>query len=73
MFGCPRCAAVRDPELAGADPKLAEAIGATIGQSDADLAALEGHLTGSTYRLAFAVVVAHAAIMFGLLKLVLAT
>jgi len=60
-------------EAAGAAPKLAEAIGATVGHSDADLAALEGHLTASTYRLAFAVVVAHAAIMFGLLTLVLPT
>jgi hypothetical protein len=39
----------------------------------ADLAALEGRLTASAYRLAFAVVVANAAIMFGLLKLILPT
>ena len=72
-------AAVRDLEAAGADPKLAEAIVATISRSDADLAtnadlaALEGRLTASAYRLAFAVVVANAAIMFGLLKLIVPT
>ena len=72
-------AAVRDLEAAGADPKLAEAIVATIGRSDpgpvthADLAALEGRLTASVDRLAFAVVVANAAIMFGLVKLILPT
>ena len=72
-------AAVRDLEAAGADPKLAEAIVATISRSDADLAtkadlaALEGRLTAAAYRLALAVVVANGAIMFGLLKLVLPT
>ncbi len=72
-------AAVRDLEAAGADFKLAEAIVATISRSDADLvikadlAALEGSLTAAAYRLALAVVVANAAIMFGLLKPILPT
>lgn len=72
-------AAIRDLEAAGVDSKLAEAIVATIGRSDpgpvthADLAALEGRLTVSSDRLAFAVVVANAAIMFGLLKLIVPT
>ena len=72
-------AAVRDLEAAGADPKLAEAIVATISRSDADLAtnadlaALEGRLTASAYRLASAAVVANAAIMFGLLKPIVPT
>lgn len=72
-------AAVRDLEAAGADPKLAEAIIGTISRSDADLAtnadlaALEGRLTASAYQLAFAVIVANVAIMFGLLKLIVPT
>ena len=72
-------AAVRDLEAAGADPKLAEAIVATIGRSDpglvthADLAALEGRLTASADRWAFVVAAANAAIMFGLLKLIVPT
>ena len=72
-------AAVRDLEAAGADPKLAEAIVATISRSDADLAtkaglaALKWRLTAAAYWLAFAVVVANAAVMFGLLKLILPT
>ena len=72
-------AAIRDFVAAGADRKLSEAIVATIRRPDADLvtiadlAALEGHLTASAYRLAFTVVVADAAIMFGLLKLVMPT
>ena len=72
-------AAIRKLEAAGADPKLAEAIVATISHSDADLAtktdleALKGHLTAGGYRLAFAVVAANTAIVFGLLKLLLPT
>ena len=70
-------AAIRDLEAAGADPKLAEAIVKTVSQADAqlttkaDLAALEHRLTAAGYRLALGVVVGNAAIMFGLLKLVL--
>ena len=51
----------------------------TISHSDANLAtktdleALEGHLTAGGYRLAFAVVAANTAIVFGLLKLLLPT
>jgi len=41
--------------------------------TDADLAALQERLTASIDRLAFAVVVANAAIMFSLLKLILPT
>ena len=76
--------AIQSLEAAGADPKLAEAIVRTVSQADAqlstkaDLAALEGRidslehrLTAAGYRLAFGVVVANAAIVFGLLKLVL--
>ncbi len=72
-------AAIRDLEAAGADPKLTEAIAATIGRSganvvtNADLAVLEGRLTAVTDRLAFVVVVANAALIFGLLKLILPT
>ena len=76
--------AIRNLEAAGADPKLAEAIVKTVSQADAqlatkaDLAALEGRidslehrLTAAGYRLALGVVVANAAIVFGLLRLVL--
>ena len=60
-----------------ADHQLAEAIVATISRADAgfatktDLAALEGRLTAAGTRLAFAVVAAHTAIVFGPLKLLL--
>lgn len=77
-------AAIQDLKAAGADPKLAEAIVKTVSRTDAqlatkaDLAALEGRidslehrLTAAGYRLAPGVVVANAAIVFGLLKLIL--
>ncbi len=77
-------AAIQVLKAAGADPKLAEAIVKTVSQADAqlatkaDVAAFEGridalghHLTAAGYRLAPGVVVANAAIMFGLLKLIL--
>ena len=76
-------AAIRNLEAAGADPKLAEAIVATISRADggfatkaalkAELATLEGRLTATGTRLAFAVVAANTAIVFGLLKLLLPT
>ena len=69
-------AAVHNLEAAGANPKLVGAIVKTISRSDADLvtnvdlAALEGRLIASAYRLAFVVVVANAVVVFGLLKLI---
>ena len=77
-------AAIQDLKAAGADPKLAEAIVKTVSQADAQLAtkavlaaiegridSLEHRLTAAGYRLALGVVVANAAIVFGLLKLIL--
>ena len=76
--------AIQNLEAAGADPKLAEAIVKTVGQADAQLAtkadlaalggridSLEHRLTAAGCRLALGVVVANAAIVFGLPKLVL--
>ena len=70
-------AAIRNLQDAGADPKLAEAIVATVSRADtelatkSDLSALEGRLTAAGYRLAPGVVIANSAIVFGLLKLVM--
>lgn len=77
-------AAIQHLKAAGADPRLAEAIVKTVSQADAQLAtkadfaalkgridSLEHHLTAAGYRLAPGVVVANAAIVFGLLKLIL--
>ena len=77
-------AAIQELEAAGIKPEHAEAIVKTVSQADAQLAtkadltalegrieALEHRLTAAGYRLALGVVVANAAIVFGLLKLVL--
>lgn len=70
-------AAIRNLQEAGADPKLAEAIVATVSRADtelatkSDLSALEGRLTTAGYRLAIGVVIANSVIVFGLLKLVM--
>ena len=72
-------AAIRNLQDAGADPKLAEAIVATVSRADtelttkSDISALEGRLTAAGYRLALGVVIANSAIVFGLLKLVMPT
>ena len=73
--------AIQNLEAAGADPKLAKAIVKTVSQADAELvtkadlkaefATLEGRLTGAGYRLAFGVIAANTAIVFGLLKVLL--
>lgn len=74
-------AAVQDLEKAGIKSEHAKAIVKTVSQADADLvtkadlkaelATLEGRLTSAGYRLALAVIATNAAIVFGLLKLLL--
>ncbi len=70
-------AAIRNLQDAGAVPKLAEAIVASVCCADtklatkSDLSSLEGRLTAADCYLALGVVIANSVIVFGLLKLLM--